>query len=571
MQSRNNYATGFLFRFAIALTLILTLSCSRGVPLSTPTSNQGASDVPVTVPPVPYTSPAPVVVPIIANANLLISEVNPYSFGQLQVNFANNHLFAVTNVGNGSATNLNIVSPGPTNGFSVLSSTCAAGSTLAPNGNCTVTIQFSPPSAAQYTDSFGVSFVSNASTNLVTRSLTGAGTAATVGHLTILDASPFSYSNVVAGTSPLVHVFQIKNDGNGPASAIVASAFLNNSGFSLAVPQPNGSCMALSSLAAASSCPVAVQFTPIPPAPGSLQVTTTDTLQLSYNNGNIAQTVTDGLSATVIASGALSATGTTPPNFKNVPLSPSPIPKACVVLSNLGGAQITALNVSIAGSGFSLSADASPCTNSSPLPITQCGSSIAPGAYCGIPVAFSPTVSGALSAQVTASYSNGAAPITALFSIFGSGAIGLTSLAQNTFAKFLFTSGYELPNYATTPAVSNSTIIMGFGADSKYDYGDLFFASVNATILPVNPLVTLRVGDCLTNEIMVGTPTTAYHSGITSNYCAQLLPSVVQLSTSAVSFNWAQGSAGYCPNGQIAIGIHAGGGGFLTCALLGWL
>ena len=96
---------------------------------------------------------------------------NPVAFGNLRAGYGlfTDRVVTVSNTGN---ANLNISSIGtPAAPFSIVGGTCAVGTPVAPGGNCTVIVRFTPTAVTAYTGSFGI----NSNGGDVTVNLTGTG------------------------------------------------------------------------------------------------------------------------------------------------------------------------------------------------------------------------------------------------------------------------------------------------------------------------------------------------------------------------------------------------------------
>lgn len=269
------------FRALLFLLLWNLGGCGGGKPLSVPSASESEGAV----------------VPSI----LSISESDSYSFGTIQVNSSVTHSFTVSNTSKLVATSMAVTAPNATDVFSLSSQNCSSMGSLNPGASCTVTIQFSPLVALQpYSSVFGVTFVSDGATGVSNKTLTGSGSTLPVGHLSISEANPFNYGNIVTGTLPASHVFQIKNDGTAPASAITASNFAANSNLALASPQPAGSCSNLTPLAAGATCTVTLVVNATALPAGVNQKNISETWTISFNNSSATATLSETITATLI-------------------------------------------------------------------------------------------------------------------------------------------------------------------------------------------------------------------------------------------------------------------------------
>lgn len=183
-------------------------------------------------------------------------------FGDITVGSASDQSVTVANVGDvdlliGTIALANsIVAP-----FSTMDDLCS-GQTLAPAGNCTLTVRFSPTATGHYTDSFDIPS-DDPDENPVTVSVNGTGTTIPVPDIIVTDGvAPVidlqvPFGNVTVGNT-LDKTVTIKNDGN--ANLIIGMIGQNTP---LAAPFSilNDTCSGLI-LAQTETCTLDVRFLP---------------------------------------------------------------------------------------------------------------------------------------------------------------------------------------------------------------------------------------------------------------------------------------------------------------------
>ena len=204
---------------------------------------------------------------------------SPASFGSITVGITSpTQVFSLVNIGNQTLA-INSISVAGTNASSFSqTNTCLA--TLAPNANCSVSIDFSPQSVGALTANLQVA--DNAPGSPQTLTLNGTGVAPVPG-ITFSPPVP-SFPTTTQGTSSPAQTLTVINSGT--ASLHVASASLsgpNPSDFSF-----TNNCTA--PVAPSANCTISLVFSPI--APGQR----TATLQISDDAPGSPQSVT--LSAT---------------------------------------------------------------------------------------------------------------------------------------------------------------------------------------------------------------------------------------------------------------------------------
>ncbi len=276
----------------------------------------------------------------------------------------------VTLTNSGTAT-LNLTSIATSGDFAKSATTC--GATVASGASCTVSVTFTPTAIGTRTGA--LTFTDNASNSPQSVSLTGVGTEVQ------LSATSLAFPRTVVGQSSATKSVTITNKGTTTMTFTSISITGTNPGDFAIVSNTCGS-----TLAAAASCAVGVQFKPT-----AINLRKA-TLSIADNGGGSPQTVALSGSGTILAISPLSW------NYGTVTVGSS-VSKA-FTLTNDG-------TVSISFTGFSITG-----TNPGDFAITgnTCGTSLAVATSCSVTVAFKPTATGTRKANLSISDNAGASP-----------------------------------------------------------------------------------------------------------------------------------------------------------------
>lgn len=251
------------------------------------------------------------------------------------------------------------------------STTC--GSTVAAGGSCSFTFTFQPQTTGTLTASFGIQ--DNAANSPQSISLTGTGAAATP--TVTVSPTSLTFASTTVGSTTAAQLVTIKNTGTTavtPSSETVTGT--NASSFMKSATTCG------SSLAAAASCTVSVEFKPA--AAGALAAS----LSIADNATGSPQTV------------ALKGTGVAATH--TVTVSPTSLTFASTTVGSTTTAQLVTIK-NTGNSAVTLSSETVTGTNASSFlkSATTCGSSLAAAASCTVSVEFKPAAAGALAASLS--------------------------------------------------------------------------------------------------------------------------------------------------------------------------
>jgi hypothetical protein len=336
------------------------------------------------------------------------------SFGNVQIGASQNQTDMLTNIGQSKVT----ISQMTVNGAGFAASGLTLPLTLTPGQSVNFNVVLDPKSAGSVSGS--IALTNDGSSSPVTVSLSGTGVAA--GNLTT-NPSSLTFSNVQVGTSQ-TQTETLKNTGGTSLTVTAASA--SGPGFSI-----TGLSLPLT-LAPNQSSTFGVQF-----APGSAG-TSNGTLSITVSGSST--TVDVALSGTGVTPGALTATPASM-SFSGVTAGTTQTQTESV--QNTGGTNVTISQVTVAGTGFSISSLGTPVT-------------LTPGQSVSFTVTFAPQSSGNYSGSVAVA-SNGSNP-TLSVSLSGTatgpapGQLSVSPTTINVGSVTVGTSGTQTGTLSATGA-----------------------------------------------------------------------------------------------------------------------
>jgi subtilase family serine protease len=279
--------------------------------------------------------------------------------------------FTAKNTGTAPVTFTNIEITGTSYTSYSGSSTCSTTSSLAVGASCTVTVSFKPTATGTLTATLNI--VDNAGTQ--SASLSGTGAAASTYTLSLSPAA-LTFASTTVGSTTAAQVITIKNTGT--AAVTLTSETITGANATSFVKSAT-TCG--TSLAAAASCTVSVEFKPA--AAGSL----TGSLSIADNATGSPQLV------------SLQGTATAP-STPTVTLSPASIAFPTTIIGTTSDEQIVSLtntgSTAVTITSFALGGS----NPTSFEQLTTCGSTLAASASCSFYVAFKPSATGALTATL---------------------------------------------------------------------------------------------------------------------------------------------------------------------------
>jgi len=429
-----NQSTTFSIKFApttagaVTGTLVLTISGSS--PLNLALAGTGVTPATLTANPTSLT------------------------FTNVTVGQTQSQTETVKNTGGVNATISQVAAAGT--GFSISGITTPV--TLTPGQSASFSVTFAPTSAGSPSGS--VTITSNASNPSLSVALSG--TAATAGALTGNPTS-FSFGNVQDGTSQS-QTETLKNTGG--ENLTITQATVSGAGFSY-----TGLTLPLT-LTPNQSSTFAVKFAPT--TPGAV----TGTLALTVSGSSPLNLA---LSGTGVTPATLTANPTSF-TFTNVTVGQSQSQTETV--KNTGGVNASISQVTVAGTGFSISGITTPLT-------------LTPGQSTTFSVTFAPTSAGSSSGSVMID-SNATDP--ALSVALNGTAVAqsqgtLTVSAVNVGSVIVGTSGTQIGTLSATGAnVSVTSVSLGGSNPSEFSITGLTFPVAVTTTLPITFTVKFTPG-----------------------------------------------------------------------------
>jgi RHS repeat-associated protein len=328
----------------------------------------------------------------------------------------------LTNTGTAALTITGVTLAGT--GAGSFADTSACGTSLPAGFSCNISVTFTPSLVAGFSATLSVA--DNAAGTPQSITLTGTGTAVPA---PVVSLAPSSLTFTSAsGTTSAAQTVTLSNTGNAALS--ITAITLGGSG-ATSFAQTN-TCGA--SLAAGSSCPISVVFTP--GSVGSFSAT----LSIADNASGAPQTV--GLTGTGGAPLAPIAT-ITPAALTFTAIAGTPSAAQTANLSNTGTAALAISGITLTGSGAASFSQ----TNT-------CGTSLAAGSNCLISITFTPSAAAAYNASLSIADNASGSPQTV--SLTGTGTPVPAPIASVTPATLNFTSISGITSAVQTSQLSNT-------------------------------------------------------------------------------------------------------------------
>ncbi|RME18397.1 MAG: DUF2341 domain-containing protein [Bdellovibrio sp.] len=352
----------------------------------------------------------------VTEANISISETDPYDFGTIAATASITHTFTLTNTGQFTASTLSEVGLAApyslAGGWPGAGGTC--GATLAGGASCDIVVTFNPTSNGLKTDTISIQYDTGATTTTSNRQVQG--TAADPALLVIAGVNPYDYGNKALGSST-DQLFTITNSGGVTATGLSEIGLAAPFGLSGPFPGTNGTCG--NTLASGNSCTIEVRFTP------TALGLATDSIEMQYNNGLVTTSVTLGVQGTGVNPALLTISDGPLYDFGNQEANCSKTKTFTV--TNTGDVDATAVNGTGLAGEFKFLGGFYPGTGGS------CGATIsAAGGSCTIVVEYAPVNNGMDTDTIQINYYDGVVNQSATRDIQGNGLLpGPISTAQS--------------------------------------------------------------------------------------------------------------------------------------------
>lgn len=293
----------------------------------------------------------------------------PTAFGSVPLKTPAAQTLTLTN--SGAAVNLTKIYLTSTTAFTITGGTCPlSGGALASKASCTIIATFNPQTVASFKSTLVV--LSNEAASPLLAQLTGSGTEVK------LSASSIAFGSISFGTTSTVNL-TITNAGT---AAFTLAEAISGAGFSISATGKT----CTTSLAGGASCVLPVEYNPT--AVGS-------------NSGTLTLTTNGGSSPVIPLSGTCTSDVTVSPStlsFGSVTHGTSKVLN--VTVSNVGKIASLTVSTSITGTGYSVLSTGN-----------TCGSGVAPGKTCNLPVQFAPGTTGSFPGTLTVKTNGGQSPI----------------------------------------------------------------------------------------------------------------------------------------------------------------
>lgn len=385
-----------------------------------------------------------------ALAVLTISDGATYDYGKKALGSVTSKSFTITNSGALGATVMadgsGLAAPFKWAGGTYPGTAGTCGATLAASATCTIVVDFSPTSSGVQSDTIVVSYNNGQSAQTSSRAVSGEGALAV---LAISDGPTYDYAKKAFG-SVTSKTFTITNSG-----AIGATAITDGAGLAApydwkggTFPGTGGTCIA--TLAAAATCTVIVDFSPVSAAVFN------DIIDISYNDGQGSQTASravtgeGGLALLTISDGA---------TFDYGILVPGATGSKTFTVTNSGGVGATSM-----ADGAGLAAPFNWKGGTYPGTAGTCGATLATSATCTIVVNFVPSAVAVYNDTILLNYNDGQAAQVANRAVTGEGSVAVITISDG--ATYDFGATGPLAPVSHTFTLTNSG---GIGATAMAD------------------------------------------------------------------------------------------------------
>lgn len=394
----------------------------------------------------------------VAAALLTVSDAS-FNYGTLATGASAEKIFTVSNSGGftaSSMTGTGLAAPFSFKGGSYPGVGGNCSTSLNASQTCSIVVVYAPTTTGTHSTTLNVGYYDGAGAQNAARAMQGTGASPAL--ISISDASPYNFGNVVTGAT-LDKTFTLTNTGGVTTSAMggggLSAPFTFKGG---SYPGTGGTCS--STLAASVSCTVIVTYAPT--ATG-FQSTS---MSISYNDGVAVQSS----ARTVQGTGVLPATLTISdgPTYSFGSVATGGGADKLLTVTNSG----TVAATSVLGGGL-----AAPFTykgGTYPGSGGNCGATIAAGASCSIVIRFAPTVTGSQTSNVSLSYNDGSVSQTASRAVDGVGSTPavITISESNPYDYGTRANGSTTDKFFT---ISNTggvtaTTMSGSGLAAPFDY-----------------------------------------------------------------------------------------------------
>ncbi|MFZ6769475.1 choice-of-anchor D domain-containing protein [Undibacterium sp. Di26W] len=368
----------------------------------------------------------------------------------------------VSNTGSAALNLTAIALTGGTSGdFSLAGGSCAAGAALAPSATCTVLATFKPTAQGTRTTSISISHNATGGSSLV--SLSGTGNAAAQAGVAV-SATSLNFGSVLVNAASAAQTITISNSGQ----AALNFSSIGLTGANASIFALGGSCSTQTAVAAGGQCTVTVQATPA--AAGAFAAA----LNIASNasNGSVVISLTGSGAA---ATPAITATPSVLA-FGAQTVGGNPVTQQ-ISLSNTGNVVLTLSSVKVSGSSAIVIGAGN-----------TCGSSLAVGASCNVPVVFTPATEGDASASLAVT-SNAAALQVAVTGTATSKAVAKPVLSDTSTVQFTDTQvGVSSAKHTTTLSNTGTAALkitsLVLNGSQLNDFALAGTCAVNGTVSP---------------------------------------------------------------------------------------
>ncbi len=337
-------------------------------------------------------------------AKISFEEGQQYNFGHTTVGGQSSAQLKLVNTGDQTAEAISfsgMTAPFSFKGGGYPGKGGTCGTTLAPEGSCTVVIEVEPTSTSLVTNVLTVIYDDGNDKQESSIDLQSTGVSPAI--LTISETDPYDFGDVTAGA--VNSLFLIITNTGGTAATSMSGVHLVSPFYFAGGSYPGAGGTCTTALNPGTTCSVVINFAPV--STGYVL----ETLELNYFDGAATVATTRNLQGTGLSPAILTISETDPYNFGEVTENGEAV--RTFTVTNTGGSKAGSI------SGFGLTRPFLFSGGGFPGNGGDCRTTLSPGSLCQIAITFAPTASGVAFDTLELNYLDGAAAQTSTRDLTG--------------------------------------------------------------------------------------------------------------------------------------------------------